>query len=325
MTFFFNLIISILYCSLIDRRVKTENMTVLGHLFLYIPLILLWLFICGGQYAVGTDYFSYIRIFNGEKLDYYSQNGEILFSLFVKLCNTCGIRGQAIYFIIYSISFYCLFWIICRLGLRYSSIFVLLFISVTGLFNNQLNIVRQAFTVYLGTCAAIMVFEDRKRYAALLIVTASLFHISSIIYFIFFVPTKYIKNISQHGLFLILISGLIFSYLYTPELLKYITIYLPDTYAWYIIDDGLGEVGLLNSLTKYIFVPFYFFAIIDYKNMTLSSIHALCFKWGIIGFAFKIAVLNIGLINRLSLGFLIISLFPFYFYIKYLIQKKKYK
>lgn len=324
MTFFLNLIISIFYCYRIDQIRHARKFTLYGELFLYTPLILLWLFICGGQYAVGTDYFSYLNIFNGEKLDYYSQNGEIAFFYLVKICNILHISGQAIYFIIYSICFYCLFWIICKSRLRYSYCFILLFITVSSLFNNQLNIVRQALTVYIGTCAVLLIFENKKIPAVLLIILSTLFHVSSIIYCVFLIPKKIILNINKAGLLLTIILGIVLSFCSFSGILSWITEYLPPTYAWYIIDDSLGEVSLINSLTKYIFVPFYFLAVINYKRLYLNPINELWFKWGIVGFAFKIAVLNIGLINRLSLGFLIISLFPLYFYIKYLISKKEY-
>ncbi len=312
-----------LYCNRIDKFRRAKQFTLSGELFLYTPLILLWLFICGGQYAVGTDYFSYLNIFNGEKLDFYSQNGEIGFSFFVKICNACNIRGQAVFFIIYSICFYCLFWLICKTQLRYSWVFILLFITVSSLFNNQLNIVRQALTVYLGTCVALFVFEKRHKTAILLILLATLFHVSSVIYLIFLIPDKIIRSINKRGLLLIILLGLILSFSSFSAIMSWVTIYLPSTYAWYIIDDSLGEVSLLNSLTKYIFLPFYLLAVINYNKLDLNHTHGLWFKWGIIGFAFKIAVTNIGLINRISLVFSIISLFPLYYYLKHLINNRK--
>lgn len=319
MTFSINLILSLIYCCIIDKIRLYKKHNKYSIIAPYLPLILIWVFICGGQYGVGTDYFNYIKIFSGEKLDYFAHNGELIFAIFVTICNHVGIYGQGIFFIIYFISFILLFKFITYSKLDYSSVYILLYITISGLFNNQLNIVRQAFTVYIGSCAVFFIFDKKKFLALILILLSSLFHLSAITFLLFFIP---IKNLKKYLLYAILLTGIILSSLLSPNILNIFIPYLPPSYAWYIIGDGIGDVNFISYLTKLIFIPLYFLAIRNYHKYNLSGIKKKLFQWGIIGFSFRLAVINIGLVNRLSLVFILISLFPIYFYLEYLILIK---
>ena len=71
------------------------------YYLLLTPIILLWVIIIGGQYNVGTDYFSYMKLFVGrEGLSRYIDNGELLFVFLIQSCHNIGIYGQGILLVI---------------------------------------------------------------------------------------------------------------------------------------------------------------------------------------------------------------------------------
>lgn len=324
MVFFFNLLIAVLYCSCVDRQYNRQiyssklNKSILD----YCPLILFWIFLCGSQYKVGTDYESYIKIFNGYNNDFYSQNGEILFSNFIKLCNLVGIKGQALYYIIYTISFYFLFLIIKRTKIRYSAIFILMYIAISSVFNNQFNIVRQCLAIYIGSYSAILAIEGQKNESLLLTISATLIHTSAITFIVFLIPSKILSCLNKIKMEILLFVGLFLSFILSVSMLDHFIPYLPSTYGWYIKSGDLGESNILTSLTKYIFFPFYLLAIIKYPKLELEELDNKLFKWGVIGFTIRICLLNLPLVNRLSASFLIISLFPLYYYFESLIKSR---
>lgn len=324
MVFFLIFLVSVLYCNIIDRLNDYNTIITKNNWFPleYIPLALFWTFICSVQYKVGTDYSSYIKIFNGENLDYYSNNGEILFSTMIRCCNAIGWRGQIIYVLIYSICFFCFFLTLGKCNIRHSAIFILLYIAVSTVFNNQFNIVRQSLAVYIGTYAVILIMKNRVIRPICLIIIASMIHITAISFVIFFIPKKIFLCCTKNILKLLLIISLILSIALSVTIFNSVLDYLPKTYSWYILSDDLGEMSLISSLTKYLFFPLYWLAISKYSIYKLNHFERLLFICGIISFAIRIAINNLPLINRLSFSFLVLSMFPLYYYLEYLLLKK---
>lgn len=327
MIFFLICIISIIYANVIDRLIEYNKISY-NHLrfpYFFLPLALFWVYICGSQYYVGTDYESYIKIFNGYNLEYFSNNGEILFTKLIQYCNVIGLRGQALYYIIYAISFYFFFLILKETKIIYSAIYILLYIAVSTIFNGQFNILRQSLAVYIGTYAAILTIRGKYVKPIILICIASMFHISSISFIIFLFPKSIINKLNKTALYLLLISGFFLSLILSVSVLDRMLDIIPNTYSWYIQNDDLGEQSTLTSLTKYIFIPLYLLAIDKLPKLNLSKSELILFKWGIISFVIRIALLNLALINRLSYSFVLISMFPLYYYIIYLMKNNPYR
>ena len=74
--------------------------------------LLFWGLLIGGQYGVGTDYFSYIRYFSGSDLSYFESKGDIFFARFIQFCNAIGIWGQGVFFVLSIISVLILLYVI---------------------------------------------------------------------------------------------------------------------------------------------------------------------------------------------------------------------
>lgn len=320
MIFLFNLIFSILYCDCINRCHK--ELSTYNKLSLFMPLLIVWTLLCGSQYYVGSDYSSYIDIFNGTRLDFFEGGGEYGFVYFIKIINYIGFKGQSIYFIIYTLSFLLLFGIIKSIDIKYWGIYILLYIVESSLFNNQLNIVRQSFSIYIGTYAVMLINSHKKTKGLLLILIASTFHMSAIIFLIFLIPFKFLhqlwpKTIYIGIILLSLLAGLLLS---STSIFSNILDYLPANYAWYLQSGRVEEISFVNKITKYIYIPLFIISIYFSPNYNLNRKEIWLYNWGLIGYAIRLLILNLQIVNRLSFIFILISLFPLLYLFRYLIK-----
>lgn len=321
MVFLFNLFFSVIYCDVISRfRYKLYRY---NNLVLFTPILIVWTFICGSQYYVGTDYPTYIQLFSGENLEYYAKGGEIGFSIFIEKFNQIGFKGQSLYYILYFISFVLLFKILEVIDIKYWGAFILLYIVVSTMFNNQLNIVRQSFAIYLGTYAAIKFHGGRTLVAVLLILLATSFHISTILFFVFFLCKNYLSRLmSISKLVGVLLIGLFGSFVLSTSFLEGLKDYVPAYYVGHLTTEDSIGVGILNRVTKLIYLPLYILSILYVKKINLRGIGIWLFNWGIIGLSVRLLLMNIPVINRVSFIFLLISLFPLLYYIEYLRKER---
>lgn len=321
MTFFVNLIFSLVFWNALEKYRNSVLLSrnvfgcIVSHLFL------IWIFICGSQYYVGTDYPAYISLFNGEGLDFYYYKGEILFAAFIDLCNWIGLRGQSLYYIFYSINFFFLYLILKRIQFKHAYIFILLFITYSNIFNNQLNILRQITAIYIGTYSCMLLLEGKTKKYIFGIFIATLIHTSSIVlYSIYFINKK---NIITHSfLKKILIISIIGSIIISPNIFNAFIPYLPIAYSYHISSGNVETYGLTLILTKYMFIPFFWLSLNLIKYNKLSKNETKLFYIGFIGFCFKLCLFKLSIVGRIADYFLIFSIFPLYFYLSYLSKKR---
>ena len=326
MVYFIFLLITLIYSYRIGQLATHYRYSPSAQLFSYFPLIIVAVIICGGQYYVGTDYPSYIRFFNGSGLEHYVNTGEVGFVYSIKSLLYLGIRGNGIYAFFYFVGFLLLAFFIrgSRLPSQFIFLFLLLFIGFTGLFNNQLNVIRQAIAIYIGSMGALEIIKRKWMYGIFLIVISSTFHAAAIIYLIFlFSPL--VEKLSNSMLYGLIILGGISGLVLSSDFLNIILPFLPPTYAWHIEGGAIGEREGLQIITKYIFIPLFIFSIKERKKYNLSTIHEKLFKWGIIGFSLKIGLLGLTIISRVSDYWLIFSIFPLFFYLVWLWKSNKQK
>lgn len=324
MVFLLNYIYSVVYTYLLGREYSHYHLTNSGLFFLLLPLLLLWLIISGGQDSVGTDYESYMYIFEGNQLDYFKGKHEYLFVAIVSLCNVIGIYGQALFYVFYGIIFYFLFLILKRFPLKQIFIFIVLYITVTSLFNNQLNTLRQATAIYIGTYASLLVFERKNLKAFLFMLIASLIHQSAIILLLIFCLRYISGKLSTKALLFCLLGAFLLSLFLQVESIKFLIPFLPEDYAWHILGGGVGEGELLNKLTKYIFIPIYLLSLYYTVKHKCTIGETLLFKVGWIAFCFRLSVINLTIVSRITDYFLLLSVFPLILYLYRLFERNQY-
>jgi hypothetical protein len=264
-----------------------------------------------------------MRDFNGEK-NYFFRNGEFLFSFIIMICNYVGLKGQALFFVFYAIGFFFFFLILKRLQIRYIYLYVILYITVSSLFNNQLNLLRQILALYIGTYSIILYLENKKLPSIILILIASRIHLSALGFFVIYLIRLFYTE-KQSVYYILLVVSIALGLLFKIEWLNILLNIkiLPWEYLNYI-NNEIEYQNISRVLTKYIFIPFYLFAIISLvgKNK-LTKKESMLFFIGFISFCLRIVTLNITLFSRIAESFLLLSIFPVYFYFREILKKKQ--
>ncbi len=326
MVFALNLFYSVIcsYCFSRFYSLSDKYKKYLYFLFLA-PLWIIWLFICGGQYKVGTDYETYYKIFkNGETSIFYVKM-EYLFAWLVDFSHSLSLPPQTLFFIFYSIGFFFLIRILILLHHNTCFIFILLYISYSTVFNNQLNGLRQFIAIYICTYAIMQLNKKNGiKYFLLYTLFAFLIHSSSILIlpFIFF---KRATTLSYRWCYIILFLSILFACFGSYEwLLSHFNFLIPQHYQHYIGGTFDTSTGILKTITKLIFIPFYIYSIYIIKQSNINKYDTFLFKVGILGYCIRLIFLNNYILNRIGDLFLIISLLPLYFLLRDLYLKQKY-
>lgn len=208
------ILVFILLVSLIDSK-KINKLDILFFIFLAA--------ISGFRYGVGTDFFSYVRYFNlidsGNKAP-----TEVGFNYLGILISNLGLNSQALFLTISVLTILFLY-----KGIRYYTdsdyiykpVLYIVFIIFT--FFPSLNGIRQALAAAIVFYASKYIIEKSFTKFSIWIIIASLFHFSSIFFFIiyFFGKRNYKKSSLLIGLF---ISIVIANFGFINEALEYILI-----------------------------------------------------------------------------------------------------
>jgi hypothetical protein len=322
--FFFNLVISTAYISFVGYNYARYKLSQYALFLLLSPILFLWVIICGGQYNVGTDYFAYLGVFNGD-ISYYFRKGEYLFYFLVKYCNYLGLRGQSLFFIFYGIGFLFLFLFLKKLQIKYIFIYIILYITVANVFNNQLNTLRQCIAIYIGTYGIILYLENKKIYSIALVVFASLIHTIAITFFIIYIICLF-YNQKRIFYYLLLTSSFFLGIGFKLEWLGLLVNmdFLPPVYVNYIKGDRITQMRLIFLLSKYIFLPFYILSIKLVGKKYLTKIESKLFFIGFASFCLRLVFLNMAIVSRITYTFILLSIFPLYFYFRETLRKNCY-
>ena len=285
------------------------------------PFILYWLLLIGGQYGVGTDYFSYLDLFTSKDIDYFFLKKDYLFGYFVKFCNDIGIYGQGIFFIL------SLLWVLALLysiqsivGSKYIHIYIFVFIVFSGVFHNQMNVVRQYSAVYLLTIGVCALHRNKNIIAVFSFLAMCFTHSSSIallpiIIIIYFYLSK---KENQKLLYSYIIIAIISSFILKIDYITYFVPFFEQYSGYFKSADRIEEASFVNRITKYLYIPLFAYAIHELPKMNLTNIQKRFFITGICGFSFKLALVSLEIIGRMGRFFEILACIPIVFLIIYI-------
>ncbi|WP_430248594.1 EpsG family protein [Providencia sp. PAZ2] len=280
------------------------------------------------QYGVGSDYFSYERIFNNTNiLEYYYRNNEIAFYYLVKVIHYFN-SDSRFFFIFVSILQSCLiissFNILKRHGYNLVIIFFLFF-TVTNLLHTQMNIIRASFSIYLFVLALLYRLENKNLNFIFLIIIATLFHKSAFVVApMLLIPMKWYTWFYKHALVIYISTFLI--YFFNPFTI--ISTYIIDTffsyYSLYLTEGNFTKVSIVNLFTKLYYLPIiiYFFSIIKGISITEYS-KRLIGLWVITANMF-ILVYHFDFFSRINYFFVYFYIIPLYYSLKSAFSRKKY-
>lgn len=322
MIYLLNVIFSISYMYVL-KKMKKFNFVI------FCPIFFLWFFIIGFQYDVGTDYFNYLNIFYNENyLNLYYRIEEYLFFYYVKILKKLFLNGQSLFIITAFLENLLMYFFIKKLvkeniiSKRKIFVFIFLFLCYGTNFYNQMNGLRQYFNIYLLSFALINIYNrEIFKYIINFFIGINI-HRSFLYLFPIFFGKFLIDKINKRFLIFLLTLSFIFNFMPVLEWMKKILIYIPR-YGHYIYYDYFAEIPLINKMTKFIYIPFYFLAInlLDKINSD-KKIYVL--KIGILAFIFRIFCLKITVLNRVGEYFVLFSIFPLYFLLTESYKNKKY-
>ncbi len=256
MPYLFLLFYSVFYLYLVESINSKKRFS---WLVAVAPVGVLYFSIPALQYGIGTDYFSYINIVELGYSPGIEKSGEFFFLYLIKILNHLDVNPQLFFvitaFLQASLIFY-LFSILRSSGyLSYVLFFI--FFTVTGIYHNQMNGVRQSLAILLVPFVLIL-FYDRKYVKGVVVLFLGLmfhksFFIVGAVIPVFLCANKLFRKAGSK-LFLFIASPLIVYFLFKFAF-EYLLINVFDQYAHYL--DSNIEVGWINIATKVYYTPIF--------------------------------------------------------------------
>lgn len=324
MIYLIYLFLSCLYLATLGQYRQCRYWKLVGY---SLPVILFWCLIIGCQYGIGTDYFSYIDIFSGNNLEYISGiRGEYVFTAIAESVLFLGLPPQSGFILISLVEVLMLFYVMHEsISSKYTYLFFFVFISFSGTFHNQMNGLRQYLAIYIVSVIVCLLCEKKFAGSLLLSVIAFFCHKSSaiilpVIYLIYLLRGRDTRKF----LTLILLGGVVSSMVLSNQVISLIVPYF-DTYAHYLSSARVESYGLIQKLTKYIYIIPILWAIYLYPKMKMSEMHRWLFVFGIYGFALKLSVMSLTIVSRMGLYLEIISCVPLAYLLVYLYESSRIK
>lgn len=304
---------------------KKSNSIFVSWLFL-LPPMYIYFIILALQYQVGTDYRSYMSMYIEGPEERLFYNREYLFYYLVEAIRYFKLGGQSIFVfmsLIQTVLAFYLFNILKKYGYKRWLIFFLFFF-ITGIYFNQMNILRQYIAILCTPIFYLLIFEKKYFKSILIASFAVMFHNTfwiSILILPFFI---FLSNISKNKLFIIFLSmPIIYLYIY-PLLMEFIFKNIFSTYAYYL--EWENRYGLLNILPKLYYLPLWLLFWLLYlknkivitekiANFLLIIFVSMCFSY-LMDFA-------VDMYGRVYLLFNFFTIVPIYYIFDYYNRLKR--
>lgn len=301
--------------------------------FLIFFFVVAWVIFVGGQYDVGTDYFSYMSKFVYLDSAKFAFRNEYVFLTIISISKKIWNNPQATFFFLSLISvvFMILFWK-NSMDKRDWWIYFFLMVTFSTAFNNQFNAVRQYLAIFTLSFAFIEL-SWKKYWLAILLFTMGVGIHKSGVLFVVLATLVYIisKREISNRLFYVLLLVCALVPLFSNSFLKFIPLLVERittldflTYETYLQgkEDYITEISRINIYSKIIFLPFYFSAIHLRKRLVYSELENLLLSSGLFFYSLKLICLISTITNRFSMYFELLMIFPILYLVRYLIVKK---
>lgn len=322
MLYIINLIFSCFYLSQI--REKRTLLFILKIL----PVILLWVLIVGGQYRVGADYDNYLAFFS---YPHYETRFERLFTWMSRVAHNMGIVGQGQFFLYGFINAIVIFIASHRLGIKHWGIFYLLLVTVSTFFNNQMNGIRQCTAVAFVYWAFVEMYISKLKGLSLIAISVG-FHVSAIIGVAFTYIKKVTQVLTRYPKFLLIVCCVI-SLIPVDENINQSAIeLLPEEVIeethyerMYVDNESTSKsTDIIYKLSKLFLLPLYLYSLRLLKTDFLTDKEKLIFRFGLLSYSLRCALLVNQLIGRFSYYFWIPSILPLYYLCTYMYERRQY-
>ena len=290
--------------------------------FLFIALMPYFL-VAALQYGVGTDYFNYIEIYNtGVDLERFALANEYVFYYIFIFLQEYNIDHQWIFIfssLINTSLFYFILVSLKRMNFNILIVF-LLFMLVTGIYQNQLNGLRNyAAILSFVLCFCLLV---EKKYLAFIIVFIFGFfcHLSFTITIPIYILV-YLKVSFKKRLIEVFWFSIPFYFLILPTFIDVIVQYIFPKYV-YLLNGEVSEAKSFASLVpKLVLFPFYLYAVYlyskDYNKFVghKNDIMHYGMNMFVVTYFMFLILPSFGIFTRVLQYFSFFYIFPLYYFI----------
>ena len=297
-----------------------------SSLLVMLPAFLVYFMVAAFQYDVGTDYFSYVDIFEDENRHwFYFNKGEYLFFGLNQFLNWFSLPPQSIFI---SISFIqaTLFFFYLKLvknkGFTVWLFFVVFFL-VTNIYNNQLNGLRQYVVISGLPLFTILLYERKLLKSLALLILFSFFHNTAWLLAVLYPAILIQKKLNISLVFLFFVSGV--GYLFLSGFMYDLTAFIFPDYLHYFEGRYSEPYPVSVFLSKLYYLPLilYFFVIYRKGNADVDDyVHSMLFVFSAVYWFFLLA-LSVGITARIYYYFIFFYIFPVYYTLHYNYVRKR--
>ncbi|KNA52640.1 hypothetical protein A33_020290 [Vibrio cholerae AM-19226] len=298
-----------------------------GYLVLFPPFLFYFL-VSALQYNVGSDYPSYIYIYeNPWVLDKYFNSGEYFFYYSNIFLNYFEFHPQSIFFVFSLFQSVFIFLFFHALNKRGAVlwIFVFIFFVVSNILQNQMNGIRQYAALTFFPLISMYVFDRRYIKAVFSIIISMMFHSSAVVFFVL-IFLRLFLDLKEKSYFYVFILSIPFYFLvskYTLNVLEYFDL----RFLSYVESDYFVAGDYVTLLTKIYYLPaifIFFYLFCSGENKCFVGCNDY-FKFAILIFSCSywsfLMSLDIAILSRVSSYFWFFVIFPLYFVAVYLSRR----
>lgn len=314
MAYLAHIIIFSIYGYFFNRQKDTWT----AHLVWLPMFIILYGALPSLQYNVGTDYFNYVSIYDGNvnhKIFYHK--GEFIFYYIYDFIIAQHLGTQSIFILVGLMQSFIFYLILFRLKKQTFSILLVsfLFLVMTGIYQNQMNGLRN-YTAVLLFILAFIFRAQNKMFGAISCSIFGIFTHSTFIPMLAVIalPRKFWVYLGEKVLIVYILSFLFWVSPLPILLLEYSIKYLMPHYSHYLVNITQSS-GLLNLLTKAYWIPLHLVFLSYCKTFRFSSFDLIILGvWATTAPLF-LSLLDSGLFFRLYHYFVFFNFFPAYYLI----------
>lgn len=298
-----------------------------------IPIYFILFLIPAFQDGIGTDYHNYYDAYYTDYIRIFFNKGELfIFYIYVFLRNW-DLGPQSFFYVMTVLNLALLGFTLALLKRFGYSILIVFFIwfVVTNYYHNQMNIIRQFFTVFAFPLLLLLLIEKRYFYSAIIATLAFFSHQIFIVMLAILGGAYFLRKfLVKKYIFLIFFCSFFLYSFILPGASYFLVDFFVPTFKRYYSGTGLSGANLVFLLTKLIYVPLFllFFYIYYFKKSFYTffiSKHKY-FDFFIAIFAATalsfILLLFVDRFNRIYVYFAFFSIFPLYYLYAYFLSKK---
>lgn len=284
------------------------------------------------QYNVGTDYFSYIWIYetpNRVEDIYLNLHHEYGFYFIIKTLQYFNFHSQSIFIVfgfLDTVLFFTILIMLRKYGFKPWIVF-LLFFTVTTTYHNQMNGLRQYIAILSTPILFILIYEKKYFKSILISLFALSFHKSFIIIIILIPFIIIMKRLSNLQLFKLSLIIPFFLIVITPIIGDIFIEYIFPIYKTYLNEQEFKFTSILTKLYYLVFVGYFWYVYLI--KQFVSKVNQQVFKFMILIFSMTYCIYLTGITfpmyGRIFQYFFFFYIFPLYYIIEYNIIHRNYR